>query len=335
MLLAGAAVAVAAAATALWVRAQARRAERDHPPIGRFIEVDGVRLHYVERGEGPPVVLLHGNGTMIQDFELSGLVGLAAERHRVIVFDRPGYGYSERPRGRRLWTPAAQADLLREALRRLGVERPVVVGHSWGTLVALALALRHPAEVRALVLLSGYYFPSLRLDVPLLSPPAIPLLGDVMRYTVSPLVARLIWPLMLRRLFGPAPVPPRFGAFPRALAMRPSQLRAAAAESALMIPAAIGLRRRYRELRVPVVIAAGAGDRHVATKKQSARLHREVLGSDFQAAAGIGHMLHHGAPEQVMAAIDLAERRARQGAAGAVRSDAVAVAGRRAADARV
>ena len=326
MLLAGAAVAVAAAATVLWVRAQARRAERDHPPIGRFIEVDGVRLHYVERGEGPPVVLLHGNGTMIQDFELSGLVGIAAERHRVIVFDRPGYGYSERPRGRRLWTPAAQADLLREALRRLGVERPVVVGHSWGTLVALALALRHPAEVRALVLLSGYYFPSLRLDVPLLSPPAIPVLGDVMRYTVSPLVARLIWPLMLRRLFRPAPVPPRFRAlFPRGLAMRPSQLRAAAAESALMIPAAMGLRHRYRQLRMPVVIMAGAGDRHVETAKQSARLYREMPGSGFSAVPAIGHMLHHGAPEQVVAAIDLAERRARE-AAGVVRSD---VAGHR------
>jgi hypothetical protein len=92
-LLIGASSAVAAA-FALWVRHRARRAERDHPPIGRFVEVDGVRLHHVERGEGSPVVLLHGNAVLLQDFIASGLVRRLAERHRVIVFDRPGYGFS-------------------------------------------------------------------------------------------------------------------------------------------------------------------------------------------------------------------------------------------------
>jgi predicted alpha/beta-fold hydrolase len=112
----------------------ARRAERTNPPLGRFLQVDEVRLHYLEQGQGAPLVLLHGNGGMIQDFLASGLVDRAAERHRVIVFDRPGYGYSERPRGR-LWTPEAQADLLAAALRQLGVERATVLGHSWAAAV--------------------------------------------------------------------------------------------------------------------------------------------------------------------------------------------------------
>ena len=105
------------AAAALANHAVARRTERRHPPRGRFLEVDGVRLHLTERGSGPAVVLLHGNGATAQDFEASGLVDRLAAHHRVIAFDRPGFGHSERPRTT-VWTAGAQAALLRTALRR-------------------------------------------------------------------------------------------------------------------------------------------------------------------------------------------------------------------------
>ena len=128
---------------------------------------------------------------------------------------------SERPHGR-LWTARAQADLLRRTLARLGVERPIVLGHSWGTLVALALALDHPEAVRGLVLLSGYYFPTGRLDVWAFAPPAIPVVGDLMRYTVSPALGRMIAPKLIARMFEPLPVPRRFATrFPLDLALRP------------------------------------------------------------------------------------------------------------------
>ena len=88
-------VAVAAlAASALVNRDLAAKAERDNPARGQFVEIDGVRLHYVERGNGEPLVLLHGNGSMIQDFESSGLLDMAAAKYRVIAFDRPGYGHT-------------------------------------------------------------------------------------------------------------------------------------------------------------------------------------------------------------------------------------------------
>ena len=80
---------------------RARAAEAANPPLGRFVEADGVRVHYVEHGDrgAPPVVLIHGNFSMVQDFALSPVVAALAQRHRIIVFDRPGFGYSERPRG--------------------------------------------------------------------------------------------------------------------------------------------------------------------------------------------------------------------------------------------
>jgi pimeloyl-ACP methyl ester carboxylesterase len=91
----------------------------------------GCALHYLERGAGPTVVLLHRKGVFANDFELSGLLNKAAEQHHVIAFDRLGFGYSERPSGTS-WTPEAQARRIYQALHELRVERPIVVNQSWG-----------------------------------------------------------------------------------------------------------------------------------------------------------------------------------------------------------
>ncbi|WP_375454397.1 alpha/beta fold hydrolase [uncultured Methylobacterium sp.] len=289
--------------TALAVSARARQAERDNPPTGRLIEVEGVQVHYAEVGEGEPLVLLHGNGSMLQDFMSSGFVKAAAKRYRVIAFDRPGYGYSERPRST-IWTPAAQAELLRSALHRIGVSRALVLGHSWGASVAIAMALEHPEMVRGLILESGYYYGSVRVDVVMMSGPAVPLVGDILRYTVSPPVARLLWPAMIRKLFSPAPVAATFGGVPSEMAIRPAQLRASAAESAMMIPDALAVQSRYRELSMPVAIIAGTGDKMVDLDGQAVRLHRALPSSSLHVVEDCGHMVHHTAPREVMAAVD-------------------------------
>jgi pimeloyl-ACP methyl ester carboxylesterase len=251
----------------------AKNAENDNPPAGQFLEVNGVRLHYVERGSGAPLVLLHGNGSMIQDFESSGLIDLAAKNYRVIAFDRPGFGHSDRPRTV-VWTPAAQAELINGALHRLGVSHAIVLGHSWGASVAVALALKYPKLVQGLVLASGYYYPTLRPDVVALSAPAVPIVGDVLGHTLSPIVSRVMWPLLMAKIFGPRSVPKKFEGFPKEMALRPSQIRASAAESALMIPDAFHFRDEYANLKMPVVIVAGDEDRLIDIDAQSERLHR-------------------------------------------------------------
>ena len=296
-------IVAALAASAVLNRVLAKKAERRNPPMGRFITVDGVRLHYVERGTGSPLVLLHGNGSMIQDFVSSGLVDLAAKKYRVIAFDRPGFGYSERPRST-VWTPAAQADLINAALMQMGVFQPLVLGHSWGTLVAVALALKYPRNIRALILASGYYYPTVRADVLVLSSPAMPLIGDVLSYTISPILGRLLWPLLLRKIFGPKRVPKKFAGFPEEMTMRPSQIRASAAETALIIPAACSFREDYGRLKMPVVIVAGTED-GVSEAQQSAELHRDIAHSTLRCIPNTGHMIHQTATAEVMSAIDM------------------------------
>ena len=151
-----------------------------------------------------------------------------------------------------------------------------MLGHSWGTLVAVALALQAPQLVRSLVLVSGYYYPTLRADVILASPPAIPVIGDVLRYTVSPVVGRPPATGMIKGMFAPAEVPERFEReFPKDMMLRPLQLRASAEDAAMMTPVSVELRKHYRDLTLPVVIITGADDQIADVGRQSERLHRE------------------------------------------------------------
>jgi pimeloyl-ACP methyl ester carboxylesterase len=289
-------------ASLLYVHAQQRQVERLHPPQGKFVDVDGLRLHYVEQGEGPALVLLHGNGVYATDFALSGLQESAAIPYRVIAFDRPGFGYSDRPDNKQ-WTPEEQAKLLYKALHQIGVERPILVGHSWGTLVALAMAIEFPKYIRAITLVSGYYYPSARSDVALLSAPALPGIGQVLRHTIAPVLGRMLWSRVIKRMFAPEPVPERFGDMPKWMALRPSQIGASAAETAMMVPAAKRLSARYAELTMPVAIIAGAEDQVVDPVHNARRLHEDIAHSELIIEPGVGHMAHYAAPARIMEAV--------------------------------
>ena len=281
----------------------ARLAERRHPPAGKFLTVDGVRLHFTDRGGGSPVVLLHGNAVMGDDYDISGVAARLIPHHRVIIFDRPGYGYSERPRGF-AGSSAQQADLVHAALVQLGIEDAVVVGHSWGTLVTLALAERHPRDTAGLVLLSGYYFPTPRFDALLVVPAALPIIGDVLRYTISPLFGLLTMPLLKKAMFSPAPVTARFKhEYSTAMALRPSQIRASALDGTLMVPDAAKLTDRYAALSMPIGIVAGDGDK-VVSPDLAKRMLDAVPRATLEIVSGVGHMVHHSATERVVEVIE-------------------------------
>lgn len=294
--------AAAFGAMAAVVALKTRQVERQHPPSGKFITVNGTRLHYIERGSGEPLLLLHGNGATAHELQLSGLVEQIAGRYRVLAFDRPGYGYSDS-----LGSddgPEAQAALFHAALAHLGVQSAVVVGHSWGTLVAIALALAHPAQVRRLVLMSGYYFPLPRLDALMMAPPALPVLGTVLRHSLSPLLGRLIWPLLLKKLFSPVHPTRRFRTgYPAWMTLRPAQLKSSARESVRMMPAAARLAPRLHALAMPVTIITGAEDKQVLPRHHAHRLHEVLPHSELVLIPGAGHMVHHTASATVAAAI--------------------------------
>ncbi len=291
------------AGTALMAERQSRRAEQSHPPRGSFLTSDGVRLHYIDRGSGPPVLFLHGNGGMVDDLLISGIVDRTCAAHRAFVIDRPGFGYSGRPRGR-TWGATAQAALLPTLFQTLDLRPAIVVGHSWGTLVALALALEHPELVSGLVLASGYYYPTPRVEAPLASVTAAPVLGDLVCHTVAPFIGEAVAPAFIKKMFAPQPVTERFTReFPVALTLRPGQIRAFAEDTAGMAACAAGLAPRYGEIKCPVRILAGDADGIVDFTAQAVRLHEALCDSTLDTFAGAGHMIHHLDPDRVVAAI--------------------------------
>lgn len=288
---------------------RSRKAERDNPPRGRLLDIDGVRLHVQEWGGGTPLLYLHGNGGMVQEVEGTGLIEPLARDHRVIVVDRPGFGHSDRPRSQP-WTPERQADLFSRMLDQLDAAPAVVVGHSWGALVAAALAIRCPSQVRALVLISGYLYPTPRTDQAM-AILALPGIGDGLRRTIAPLSAQLAAPAAISRVFSPNAVTRRFKQYyPVAMAVRPSQLRAVGEEHGLMIEAARRLATRYNEIACPTAILAGTADRIVDSQAHSVPLAREIEHASLRMIDGVGHMLPHVDPRAVLAAISDVERQA-------------------------
>lgn len=289
-------------ATALLTRFLTKRAEECHFPGGKILRINGQTVHVIDEGSGPCVVLLHGNGGMVEDFEATTLIETLAKTHRVIVLDRPGFGLSTRAGG--TWTPEREADHLAAVLTHLDVRNPVVLAHSWGTMVALALALRDPSFVKGLVLLSGYYYPTTRLDVALQTPVSLPIIGPLLRHTVMPLISRANAPLTIKHVFAPLDVPLLFSRlYSVPMASRPSQLKSVADDTVTMPDSAARLSEHYAELQMPIRIIAGADDQIVSTREQSERLHLELHNSDLQVLDGVGHMTHHARPDLVVEAV--------------------------------
>lgn len=299
------ALAAGGSALATWRRARTISTDL-HPPIGDTVEIDGVALHHIDVGprDAPAILFLHGNGACIEDLTVSGLIEVLSPHYRCIVPDRPGYGHSSRPGGRS-YTPEDQAELMIGLLAALGVERPLVVGHSWGALIAMALAL-HPREpVRGAVLMSGYYYPQERSDVFVMSLPATPVIGPALIWTLGPQTMRRMAPQLLAHMFSPHPVPERIHTdYPFVYGERPGQMRAATAELSIMRRAARDLAPRYASCPVPVALLHGAEDKAIAAALHTSRLAAEIPSAKLTLLPGLGHMIHYFAHEPIRDAID-------------------------------
>ena len=124
------------------------------PAGATFVDVDGVHVHYRELGSGPAVVMIHGFGASLESW--AGVAPAVATDHRVIAVDLKGFGWTSRPEGD--YSPAAQAHLVWGVLDKLGVTDVAIVGHSWGTSVALAMAVEHPERTRRVALYDAYVY---------------------------------------------------------------------------------------------------------------------------------------------------------------------------------
>jgi pimeloyl-ACP methyl ester carboxylesterase len=281
--------------------------ERAHPPHGRFIDIGGLRQHMVETGpngpaQQPPIVLIHGAGCNLDDMRLALADRLAGRR--VILIDRPGHGWSER-RGRQGSSPQYQAAMMGQVLDRLGIDRAVVVGHSWGGVLALRLALDQPQRVAGLVLLAPPLYPLMRGATWFYDIMATPYLGWLVAHTMLLPVGVLFIGVGFWGAFWPQ-IPPRHY-LKRAgtlLSLRPKTFLASSRDIAdlkinLPLQAA-----HYATLAVPTTLITGDRDLIVAPRQHGLAFARAVPTAKLVVLSGIGHMLHHAAAERVVAEID-------------------------------
>ena len=272
------------------------------PEGGRALMIGGVQVHAVEMGAGPDLVLIHGSSGNTRDFTFS-LAEKLAQRYRVIVFDRPGHGYTHRINETGA-TIRQQADLLATAARQMGAEKPIVLGHSYGGAVALAWAVNHPDALAGLVLVGA---PSQPWTTPLdrhyrlLSHPVI---GPPLATLITAFVGNARVEQALEGIFAPNPVPEGYAEHvgPGLTLRRSSQL-ANARQRANLLAEITALQPLYSQITVPVEIVHGAADTTVGLKIHAEPLARQIPQARLTRLEGIGHMPHHVAPQEVIAAI--------------------------------
>jgi pimeloyl-ACP methyl ester carboxylesterase len=289
----------------------ARKAARQFPPQGRFVSVAGGRLHVIDLAPpngpepgAPAIVLLHGASANAR--ELANTLGSTlAETWRVLSFDRPGHGWSDRPGGRESASAARQSQLIREGLRQLGVERAVVVAHSLAGAVATRMALDDPALVRGLVLLGAvthewpggvtwYYTPA-----------ASSWAGWLFNRAVAVPVGSVMLDGAVRSVFAPDPAPDDYAERSGArLVLRPAEFLANAQDVVELIHGVRDQQHRYGEITAPVSVIHGLSDTTVSPDLHARAFARQVPGARLVLLPGGGHMPHHAARDVVLDEIE-------------------------------
>ena len=299
-------VAVIVAGLVAFAANTARKVEAAVPPLGQFIEIDGEPLHYLDSGGGgPALVMIHGLGGNLRHYTYA-LVDKLAGEFRVIAVDRPGSGYSQRPDD----APAkltAQAGTLAKFIRALGLKQPLLVGHSLGGALSLAIALDHPDCAGALALIAP--LTQAQDDVPEPFQGLVvnsPLMRKIIAWTLATPLGIRNAPKLLAIVFGPDAVPADFpirgggllGLRPRAFYNTSSDLVAAAED----LP---GMMKRYGTLTIPLGMLFAKGDRILDYIRQGEAMKQQCPAFDLVLLDGHGHMLPLTAPD---AAADLIRR---------------------------
>ncbi len=285
--------------------------EGKYPPEGTYVNARGADLHYVERFPdpnnakpgAPAIVLIHGASANLND-QLAAIANpLAIRGHRVILFDRPGHGFSGRgPEDAD--KPAVQAAMIREALDELGIEKPVILGHSWGGAVAAAFAADHGDAASAVVVLSGATHPWGGTTTWYNTLAAAPVIGPLVRYTAISVVGPMLLPDAVKSNFAPnEPVADYVERAAIPLLFRPDTFLANALDSIGLSDDLARQAERYPSITVPLLIITGDADRTVSKRIHSDALHRDVPSSELLVLEGVGHMPHHVEPGRVVDAI--------------------------------
>lgn len=281
----------------------ASRMNQSHPASGDLVEVGGAEVHVLRQGlSGPVVLMIHGASANAREFSWS-LAPRLSNTHQVLMADRPGHGYSERPDDAD--TLAVQAAQMAGALKALAPgQKAILVGHSFGGAVSLRVALDHPELVEALVLLApvshdwgggGEAWYNKYASHPLIGPAFTQLVP-----IVGPSQVRA----GVNNVFSPKPAPE--GYFEKSaigLLFRPANFTANARDVNGLRAELAAQQERYSEIKVPTIVFSGALDTVISPQLHVGQLKHQIDGLELVKLADGGHMPHHAFGDDVADAI--------------------------------
>ncbi|KJK20995.1 alpha/beta hydrolase [Burkholderiaceae bacterium 16] len=286
----------------------AHKVEKALPPKGKFIEIDGARLHYIDKGQGPVIVMVHGLGGQTGNFSHSLLERLTS-RFRVILVDRPGSGYSTRPAAMSARL-SVQSAVVAKFIRALGVENPLLVGHSLGGAVALGVALDHPGAVGGLALIAPLTHPV----------EGVPPMFRALSISSATLRRAIAWTwavprsilrgrAMLELVFSPDQPPKDFAiAGGGLLGLRPGSFYAASSDMVSVAEDLPGMAQRYASLTLPISILYGTADAVLDWQAHGKAMRDKLPALDLELVPG-GHMLPVTIPDKAAAWVTAAAAR--------------------------
>lgn len=276
------------------------------------MDINGTSVHYVDEGQGTPLILIHGAGGSSREWTFS-MIDKIKDRYRVIAVDRPGHGYTERIKGRAhtAETMGEQAELIATLATRLGIQQAIVAGQSYGGGVAMAMAVHHPEKLSGLVVISGVSN-LWEGDLDEWYQTTNTFFGKwVLIPTISLFATRQRAQETVEGIFAPDTPPEGYlDHMGLSLSARPSQIRANTEQinrSYEDIAMQVG---RYAAIDVPLEIIHGSADTTVPLPVHSIPLSTQVQGANLTVLDGIGHMPQHAREADVIAAIDRAASRA-------------------------
>lgn len=293
-----------------------KRAAELYPPQGTFIDVDGVAIHAEQFGQGPDLVLLHGASGSTRDFTFA-FADLLKDRYRITILDRPGLGWSDRagPQYEQVWTdahedPVTQARLLRAASQKMGVENPIVLGHSFGGIVALAWAVEFD-DLAGVVSVAGVANPWPGTLDWTYTIGGTAWGGALVVPLLSAFVPQTYIDKVVTGIFEPQTAPDGYlEHVGSAMTLRRKTMRANTRQVNRLRPHVVDLSKRYNQITKPVEIIHGDADTIVPLDVHSIKLPDQIVGATLTILPGVGHMPHHSHASDVIAAIDRVAERA-------------------------
>ena len=279
-----------------------------NPPVGAFVDVGGFDMHvvHVPRPAGadlPALVFVHGASGNLLD-QMVPFRKQFEGRAEMLFIDRPGHGWSERG-GRENDTPDGQARALANAMKAVGIERAIIVGHSFGGAIAASFALEFPQMTAGLVFLAPATHPWPGGVAWYYHVTAAPVVGWVFANTLAVPAGLALIDTAVTAVFAPDPAPTTYRADTAAdLVLRPAAFRANATDVARLRPYVTRVAPRYTEIAVPTVVITGDSDAIVLAHIHSAGLARDIAGAELVTVEGLGHKPDFAATALAVAAIE-------------------------------